>query len=325
VTFNLALLATAAAAAIAFGMSFGVFIVSYLCSRALDALSPAARARLLLCLSFLPGLATLALMTAAMAPAFGWIADHCALQADLHHSHPHLCADHDVLGLPAISVMALATVFLSRFLLGGVLVLQKLWVAVAAQNALDRASSWDPSVSVRVVPLAEPQAFVVGMVSPTVYVTRGLLALEHRAHLAPVLAHERAHVLRGDPLKRLFCQIGLVFHLPGIALWLERQLATAQEMAADAQAAAHVGSGERVALALVHLTRARSRVPQLVLPFRTGDLESRVRRLLLPPSGYDFPRPLSIFGAGFAAAALVALSADGVHHGVEMLLGLFGG
>jgi hypothetical protein len=325
VTLNLALLATGAAAAIAFGVSLGAFIVSRACSRALESLSPAARARVFLCQSLLPGLATLALMTATMAPSFGWIADHCAEQADLHHGHPHLCAGHDPLGLPAMSVVALSAFFSMRLLFRLVLVIQKVWLALTAQTALDRVSSLDASAGVRVVPLAEPQAFVVGMMNPTVYVTRGLLAREHSPHLAAVLAHERAHVLRSDPLKRLLCQIGLIFHLPGVARWLEGQLAMAQEMAADADAADRVGSGERVARALVHLTRARRRLPPLVLAFGTGDLESRVRRLLLSPREYDFPRPLAIVAVGIAAVVLVALSADRVHHGVEMLLGVFGG
>jgi hypothetical protein len=310
---------------IAFGVSLAVFVLSRTSARALDALSPAARARQLLCVSFLPGLATLALMTAAMAPSFGWIADHRDLQAELEHDHPHLCADHVVLGLPAISVIVLAALFSLRVLVGSALVLRRVWISMAAQSALERTSDFDVSAGVRIVPLAEPQAFVAGMLAPAVYVTRGLLAREHREHLAAVLAHEWAHVLRWDPLKRLASQLGLVFHLPGVARWLEAELAAAQEMAADADAAARVGSGARVARALVHLTRARSRLPHLVLPFGTGDLESRVRRLLLPPSGYDFPRPLSISVAGAVALVVVALSADGVHHGIEMLLGLFGG
>jgi hypothetical protein len=324
VTLNLVVLAIAAGGAIAFCVSLAAFIVVRAGARGLEALSPAARARVLLCQSFLPALATLALLTAAMAPAFGWIADHCAVQGDSHHSHPHLCADHGAGGLPSIPVLALAALFALRLFTGALLVLRKLWVAVTAQRTLDEASTWDESARVRVVPLAEPQAFVVGMARPGVYVTRGLLAREHREHLTAVLAHERAHVLRADPLKRLLCQVGLVFHLPGIARWLEGRFAAAQEMAADADAAERIGSGERIARALVHLTRARARTPHFVLPFGSGELESRVRRLLHPRKGCDSPRPLSFLAAGVAAAGAVALSADGIHHGVEMLLGLLG-
>jgi hypothetical protein len=117
----------------------------------------------------------------------------------------------------------------------------------------------------------------------------------------------------------------MAFHLPGIAGWLERRLARAQEMAADAIAAEAVGSRERVAAALVHVARARIRLPSLVLPFSTADLEFRVHRLLFSKKELDFPRPLLVLVVGIALGGLIAASADAVHHAVEIALGFVAG
>src|SRR5690606_16635337 len=135
----------------------------------------------------------------------------------------------------------------------------------------------------RVLPFDEPQAFVVGLARPTLFVTRGLLSDRHREHLAPVIAHERAHLRRRDPLRRLVAALALAFHVPGLASVLERRLGRAHEMAADAEAATEVGSRQRVARALVRLTRARRRAPDVALGFgSSSDVEARVACLLDP-------------------------------------------
>jgi Zn-dependent protease with chaperone function len=326
VIFGFLALAIAAAAVIAYGVSLVSFALTRVSARWLDRLSPAAQARLALAQALLPAFALVALMTAAMAPAFGWIADHCHTGAgDLHHSHPHLCAEHQVIGWPAFSVVALAAFFSARLLAGASRVAYRVLLARSVRRRLERASTRDEAKDLCVLPMPEPQAFVVGIWAPSVYVTRGLLTPEHGEHLQAVLAHERAHVRRCDPLKRLLCQLGLAFQLPGIAAWLEERLGRAQEMAADAEAAQRMGSGDPVARALVHLSRARVPVPSSSLSFSGGDLESRVRRLLFPRREFDFPSPRAFLAAGLASVALIALSADAVHHGVEMLLGLIGG
>jgi Zn-dependent protease with chaperone function len=179
-----------------------------------------------------------------------------------------------------------------------------------------------------VLPVDEPQAFLLGVVRPRLYLTRGLLAAERARDAEVVIAHERSHLRRRDPLRRLIARIGLAFHLPGIARALERRLARAHEMAADADAARSVGSPERVAQALVEVARARFRPPAPSTAFGAGstaDMEARVRRLLEDRPARDLLRAPALASAVLLAQTTVLFAADAVHHGVERALGLIGG
>ena len=325
---SLLLLCTAAAAAVAFAVSVLAGAAAAAGRRALDALTPAAQARVLLVLAVLPAVASVAVMTAALAPSFGWIADHC-LHAIEHHAHPNICAAHHVAALPALPLMILAALLLGRLVLT---ILRLAWQgkrASAARRALERIASTSTPGStpsdipgLRVLPFDEPQAFVLGLWRPLLFVTRGLVSGAHREHLEPVLAHERAHLRRRDSLRRLVSSLSLAFHLPGIAGWLERQLVRAHELAADAEAAAAVQSPERVAHALVQLTRVQRRAPAAALAFEGADVEARVTCLLDPRPRRDQPRAWVIFFIAVIALVLLGAGADFVHHGLETLLGL---
>lgn len=344
-TMSLAALCAAAAAAVAFVVSVIAGAAAAGCQRALQELAPAAQARVWLAISLLPAFACLAVMTAALAPSFGWIGDHCAPHGD-PHAHPHICADHHVADLPGLPVIALAMLLLGRV---AVAVVRLVWTAAAAasaRRALERIACASPDASLstslidgaRVLPFDEPQAFVVGLTRPALFVTRGLLSEVHREHLEPVLAHEHAHLLRRDALRRWLASLALAFHVPPVATWLERRLARAHEMAADAEAAAAVHSRRRVARALVQLTRARKRAlaigpgigptigpdigPTIGLAFGSSDVEARVACLLDPRLRQDRPQPRTIVAVAAAAIVLVGAGAGVVHHGVEIMLGL---
>ena len=70
----------------------------------------------------------------------------------------------------------------------------------------------------------------------------------NETQLRSILAHEIAHIRRGDFLATLFAQIGLVFHFyHPLVHWLANRLRLEQELAADAMAAQIVG-GPRVYL-----------------------------------------------------------------------------
>jgi Zn-dependent protease with chaperone function len=321
VNASLVLLWLAGAALVAFGTSAVIALSMRVARQKIDGLDAGAQARLLWVVALLPALVSAATMTAALAPAFGWIADHCFETVDLH-SHPHICAEHHEAALPGLGILAVAAL----------LVLRVAWVLGRQSHAL--LAAWRvkrelQSVARRarayfVLPLPEPQAFVIGLFRPIVFVTAGLLSPEHRAHLRPVLAHEHGHLRRRDPLRRFIAGIALAFHLPGIARRVERSLSAAQEMAADAEAAARVGSPERVARALVQLARAQLRVPETSFAFGTTNVEARVRRLLDHDCGTCEPKARTLVIGSFLLFACLALAAGPVHHGVEMLLGLFG-
>lgn len=321
---SLALLCLAATAAIAFTAS--ALTGAALARRSLDHLTPAAQARLLLVLAVLPAAASLATMTAALAPSFGWIADHC-LRAAEQHRHPHICAHHEA-GLPALSAALLAGLLLLRLAHAGLRLGRQALFARNTLRDLVRVAAMDHTPALHVLPFEQPQAFVIGLFRPRLFVTRGLLADAHRDHLEPVLAHEHAHLRRRDPLRRLVCSIALAFHLPGIARHIERRLGQAHELAADAEAAAALQSPERVARALLHLAREqRALAPAPAMMFEGADaseIGARVTSLLDARPRHDQPRPALIAAAATAALVLLAAGADLVHHGVEMFLGLLG-
>jgi len=150
-----------------------------------------------------------------------------------------------------------------------------------------------------VLPVEEPQAYVLGILKPKVYVSQGLLEQSSENDLAPVLAHEHAHAARRDPLRRLIASYGLVLHLPGIAHLLDRLLTRTQEMAADADAGRTVGDRVRVAESLVRFARMHGPGRATAVEFGSGDLEARVRELLDSRERRD---------AGLSAAALVGCS-----------------
>jgi Zn-dependent protease with chaperone function len=323
VTASLVALLASAVAVVSFtasGLSWAALAVS---SRWLRRLSAAAEARLVLSAILAPPVISLVVVTAALAPLFGWIVDHCVAPGDAH-THPHLCAHH------VASPPALLLTFLSILMaLQCVTMLARLGHAgislIRARRRLEHISTVRNPL--RVLPLDSPQAFLVGLLRPTLYVTRGLLLPDHRADLGSVLAHERAHIRRRDPLRRFVAAIALPFHLPFVSEALERRLAQANEMAADEEAATRLGNAHRVATALVRLARASLAEPVsppagFVHSFGASDIEARVVRLLAPRARSDAPRARAIFVAVIAALGLVCIGAEGVHHGLEMYLGL---
>jgi Zn-dependent protease with chaperone function len=322
VTSSLVLLCVAAAAMVASVTSVVTGAALALARRMLDRMTPRAQARLLLCAALLPAFATIAIMIAALAPSFGWVTDHCDVAIDLH-GHPHICVHHRAIA-PPLPLTIIAALFAVRAGFHIARLIGLGFVTVGTKRRLRRSATGEFS-GARVLPVGEPQAFIVGVFAPVLYVTRGLLAPENRMHADSVLAHERAHLHRGDPLRRVVVMLSLIFHVPGVARWIERRLACAQEMAADLEAADAVGSRARVASALVHLARSHSQRGRLVFGFGGSDVELRVRALMdsAPRSAGPGPR----FLAALACVLLLSIAgaADAVHHGVEHALGLLTG
>jgi len=159
---------------------------------------------------------------------------------------------------------------------------------------------------VRIAASEIPQAFVTGVLSPKIHVTTALLDRVGAEELRLILDHEEAHVRRRDPLRRALAAFGFVLHLPWVARSIERNLAQAQEVAADDHAA--TGARERLRLAelLVAFARMNLSVASGSFEFAQGNLEFRVRRLLAPRlSGWGPSTRLLKFAAvGLLAAAM---------------------
>jgi Zn-dependent protease with chaperone function len=274
-------------------------------------LAPAAQSRLLLGAVLAPAL----VMLAAIA---GWMADIHVFGCTLHH-----CTDRHWAALPGIPGLLLGSAFLARNALAIAHAIKQVWQSHRTRRRLDAIADRDAR-QINVLPFDDPQAFVVGLIRPRVYVSRGLLALAAESDLRSILAHERAHAARRDPLRRLVASLALALHLPGVAGRLERFLARTHEMAADAEAARAVGDAQHVAELLVRFVRlrlARPAVP-VAASWIGSDLEARVRTLLTSAPRPNHPRATTLIAGAILGLLAALAAADPIHSGGEMLLAL---
>lgn len=320
-TGSLVLLCAGAFAAVSFSSSalIGVLLAAGRGWR--GRLSAHAESRLALAAALAPGLVALAALAAALLPSLGWLPDHC-LAHGAHH--PHLCVNHGATTLPAAPLLGLAGLLAARGCIAALRAARILVSSWRAARSLDAASRRD-GPGLRRLPVDAPEAFVIGMLRPRVYVSDGLLRMPGDV-VAAVLAHERAHVARRDPLRRLAATVALCCHLPGLASRLERSLHRCQEMAADADAARALGDGGRVASALVTMARARRHQPSVIasagLAYAGSHIRERVHRLLRGSPGCERPGPGLLAALAMALPAGMLACAAPVHHAVETVLGL---
>jgi hypothetical protein len=315
VTAELLVLCAAAAGALSFGTSALIGIAGAALARRAPRLPARSEARLALAIAAAPAAVAAIAITVALLPSFGVGIDHC-LAHDPHH--PHLCLHH-VPPMPGWALLLVGLALIARMVGAIGQAAHGAWVSRSTARRLAEAAP--AAGGVHVLPTAEAKAFVLGIVRPRLFASAGLLSLGPEVSDA-VLAHERAHLTRRDPLRRFAAGLLLAFHLPGIATRIRRRLLLAQEMAADADAAAEVGDPGRVAAALLSLARSRVQ-PAVGVAFAGGDVERRVLALLDPVDTDPLPAH-SIKVLLVAVALVAALLAGPLHHGLETLLGLLG-
>ncbi|TAK32676.1 MAG: hypothetical protein EPO40_01860 [Myxococcaceae bacterium] len=140
-----------------------------------------------------------------------------------------------------------------------------------------------------------------------------------------ILAHERAHVRRGDLGLRLVAWMLTALHAPGVGTRLEDALDLAIEQACDAEASGAVGDPLVVAEALLAVTRLDAPPPDKWLAaFGPHALEARVRALCDPPWCDGDPRARgrnAVALASLAFAVLVGLDRP-LHDAVEAVVAL---
>ncbi len=277
-------------------------------------LTPRHRARLWLGVSALPSVVGLLTVAVSFLPAVGIGHDHCLAHGP---HHPHLCPHH-IGHAPGVVLVFIALLLAARALHVLAELARGLRSSRDTSGALAEAS--DGFEGALVFPSDEPQAFVLGALRPRVHVSRGLLALG-RDIVEPVLAHEHVHARRRDLLWRALCPVIAVGHLPAATRALRARLAAAQELAADAEAAASLPDGSlKIAEALVALARL-PRAPSRGISFTHGNLEARVHALLHGHRTVPaWPARLLLLCASSVPVA-VGASHDLVHHGLETLLG----
>jgi len=121
------------------------------------------------------------------------------------------------------------------------------------------------------------------------------------AKLGAVLAHERAHIARGDfPILLLAKLNRAIFWFNPFAWWLDSELAELAEAASDDIAVAEVGVPLSYAETLLDVANSVGHVPAGVAMARSGMVAQRIERVI---AGIRFPR----IGRRAAAAIVLGL------------------
>jgi Zn-dependent protease with chaperone function len=154
----------------------------------------------------------------------------------------------------------------------------------------------------RVIDDDRPRAFCAGLLHPRVYVSRGAVALLSEAELSAVLAHERHHARRHDPLRLASTRVlaGALFFLP-LLRHLVHQQQSLVEIGAD-EAALAAGGGDRAALAGAMLTFSEGTEDDAA-----GLAPERVDHLVGESGAWRLPLAL-VLVVLFCFAALVTLA-----------------
>jgi hypothetical protein len=213
------------------------------------------------------------------------------------------------LSYPAANVNAIVIVLLAA--LGSVVTIRALGGTMReyrASRRFSRAVSCRQLETLRgavVVPDAQPRAFCAGLLRPRVYVSAGAVALLDEAALNSVLAHERHHARRRDPLRFAVGRVlaHALFFLPELRLLVERQQALA-ELSADESAVDGLPAN-RSALARAMLSF--SDAPTSGGGGGGGIDAARIDYLLGEPPSWRFPALLCAAAVG-VLALLVAVA-----------------
>ena len=149
----------------------------------------------------------------------------------------------------------------------------------------------------------------VGILRPLILLPAGIATGMAPQQLDSLLAHELAHVARGDYLINLFQALAetLLFYHPAV-WWISGRIRIERENVCDDLAVAVTGNPVAYARALVGLAERRDRERRLVVAADGGRLWKRITRLAKssePPAGPS-PRWLA---AAMALAGVLALGA----------------
>jgi beta-lactamase regulating signal transducer with metallopeptidase domain len=146
-----------------------------------------------------------------------------------------------------------------------------------------------------------------------------------RPALAAVLAHERAHLQRGDVATRVLARALVGFHLPWVGRAILNEYDLAIEQACDVEASRAVHDPLVVAQALLDATRLADTPREHGLAAAAGPaLEARIHALC-DPSWRSIQRSVPwIAAASIATLALGVVLDRRVHDIAESLVGLLG-
>jgi Zn-dependent protease with chaperone function len=224
------------------------------------------------------------------------------------------------LSYPAANVGAIVVVVLAA--LGLMVTAVAVRATVLELAAARRFHRWLAQQKLRhlrgalVIDDGRPQAFCAGLIRPRVYISTGALALLDDSGLDAVMAHERHHASRRDPLRlaagRVFGRA--LFLLPGLGALIERQQALA-ELSAD-EGAVNAAPANRSGLAAAMLSFSEAAVAG-----RSPGIDpARVDFLLGESPSWRFPLALCLGGSTVIALLLaIAVLAGQVAYGSATL------
>lgn len=191
-----------------------------------------------------------------------------AIRVDMHPAMTAIAACRKALAVPSIGVLLVA----GLTLLVAVVLLRALRAAVrhlrAGRALVTRLRPVDELILAgeRALILGDPRprAFCVGFARPRIYVSRGALGTLEGDELTAVVAHERHHKRRRDPLRMLIAEIlaEALFFMPAMTRLRDRYSELA-ELAAD-EAAIKAVEGDSGPLASAMLSFGRSADPSVV-------------------------------------------------------------
>jgi hypothetical protein len=153
-----------------------------------------------------------------------------------------------------------------------------------------------------------PRAFCAGLFRPRIYISSAAISLLDESALGAVLAHERRHAERRDPLRFATIRVmaRALFFVPALRELARRQLSLA-ELSAD-EHALNAASGDRSALARAMLAFGDSGNGA----DGVGIDPARVDYLLGEPQNWRFPAVLCLAAASLLTlvAAIAALAGN---------------
>ena len=263
---------------------------------------------------WVPALLVVSAMLPGVVGALAQHGDHCLARGGHHH---HLCLLHP----PHTAESVVAWLVPAGFLMPAAFVLVMFAKRTVAEWRLARTlvGMSRPSglgADVRILERAEPLAVTVGWRRPTVLVSEGLVRGVTPRAFEVVLAHERAHIERGDTRHALIDRLAAAILPRSVAVPLLERITLAREQACDAIAARRAGGPLAVAETLAQIMRLGMRAPAAGVSVASGAVESRVA-YLLSPSRHERRWRVPV-----VVTALVVAGSGPVHTAVEQLITL---
>ncbi len=263
---------------------------------------------------WVPALLVLSAMVPGVVGALAQHGDHCLVHGGHHHHlcllHPPHAADNLIAWLVPLGVFTPAALFM------GLCVRRTVAERRLARSLVATSRPSELGRDVRVLDGPEPLAVTVGWFRPTVLLSEGLLSQLTPRGLEVVLAHERAHVERGDTRHALIDRLAASLYPRAVAGPLIARATLAREQACDALAARRAGGPLAVAETLAEILRLGMRAPAVGVSVASGAVESRVEFLLSPPPRQRRWRVV----LGAVVVALAAAGTGPVHTAVERLI-----